>query len=339
MIQMMLTNTSVDQNRTLHTSTPVVNAVACVVLGLACLVGVPGNLIVIWTILCNIKQRSPTIVVILNLAVADFVVLVTLPFWIYFLADAWVFGIPFWKVTSCLIFSSMYASVFFITVMSVERLVGVLYPFTTQKWWKKVTVIKVVIGIWVSALLLAIPDVTLEIKLDANGRPRKRIYSSDQHEVGILLLQTMVGFLIPFITLSVSYSCVSKRIKQMTFRTKNKSGMLIARVVITFVICWLPYHTGNIIKTSSLLARNSNSELAKKLDKVYQTMNDAAGALAFISSCINPILYAFAARSFKNGFKASNLASVFEQMNSSFKEKRDKGMNDTEHRSESINML
>ncbi|XP_067906023.1 leukotriene B4 receptor 1-like [Heterodontus francisci] len=338
MSQMVLSNTTVDQNGTLYASIPMENAVACVVLGLACLVGVPGNLIVIVTILCNIKQRSSTIVLILYLAVADFVVLVTLPFWIYFLADAWIFGIALWKLTIYLIFTSMYASVFFITVLSVERLVGVLYPFTIQKWWKRATVCKVVICIWVAACLLALPNVTLKIELNENGHPHRRVYSSDMQEIGLLLLETMMGFLIPFITLSVSYICVSKRIKQMTYRKKNRSAKLIVSIVIAFVVCWFPYHTGNILRTSSLVVKNSNSELSEKLDKIFQTMNDATGALAFVSSCINPILYAFAARSFKSGFKTSNLAKVFEQMNS-FKEKRDKGTNDTEHRSESINVL
>ncbi|XP_038662692.1 leukotriene B4 receptor 1-like [Scyliorhinus canicula] len=335
---MIPSNSTVEQNGTLHTAIPMQNAVACVLLGLACLVGVPGNLVVIKIILCNIKQRSSTIVIILSLAVADFVVLVTLPFWIYFLADAWIFGILLWKLTFYLIFTSMYASVFLITVMSVERLLGVLYPYMLQKWWKRARVSKVVICIWVSSFLLAIPTVTLELKMDENGRPYQRVYSSNQQEIGLLLLETMVGFIIPFATLCVSYICVSKRIKQMVFRTRNRPMKLIASIVIAFVVCWFPYHTGNIVKTFSLLVRNSNSKLSKELDKVYQTMNDAAGALAFISSCINPILYAFATRSFKNGFKTSNFAKVFEQMNS-FKEKQSKRMNDSDQQSEQINML
>ncbi|XP_020380335.2 leukotriene B4 receptor 1-like [Rhincodon typus] len=331
--RMVFSNATAD-----HTSVPVQNAVACVVLGLACLVGVPGNFTVIVTVLCNIKQRSSTIVLILSLAVADFVVLVTLPFWIYFLADSWIFGILLWKLTVYLIFTSMYASVFFIALLSVERLVAVLYPFLIQKRWKRAAVNKVAACIWISALLLAVPTLTVELKLDENGRPCKRAYSSDQQQMGLLLLETLVGFLIPFSALSISYVAVSKRIKQMVFRRRNRSVKLIVGIVMAFVICWFPYHTGNIVKISSLLAKNSNSELSQKLDKVYRSMKDASGALAFVSSSINPILYAFAAWNFKNGFKVSNLAKVFQQMNS-FKERLEKGMNNSEHRSESITIL
>ncbi|MGH0125240.1 UNVERIFIED_CONTAM: hypothetical protein FKN15_051674 [Acipenser sinensis] len=66
--------------------------VVSVILSLSFLIGVPGNLLVIWTIHRHIKHRSHTVVLILNLAVCDFVVLITLPVWIYSLADAWVFG-------------------------------------------------------------------------------------------------------------------------------------------------------------------------------------------------------------------------------------------------------
>lgn len=66
--------------------------VACVILGLSFLVGVPGNLLVIWTILRHVQQRSHTVVLILHLAAADLLVLITLPLWIYSLAHSWVFG-------------------------------------------------------------------------------------------------------------------------------------------------------------------------------------------------------------------------------------------------------
>lgn len=67
-------------------------AVACVILGLSFLVGAPGNVLVIWTILRHVKQRSHTVVIILHLAVADLLVLITLPLWIYSLVHTWVFG-------------------------------------------------------------------------------------------------------------------------------------------------------------------------------------------------------------------------------------------------------
>lgn len=58
----------------------------CTILSLAFIVGFPGNAFVVWTICERMKQRSPTVVLILNLAIADLLVLVTLPIWIYSIA-------------------------------------------------------------------------------------------------------------------------------------------------------------------------------------------------------------------------------------------------------------
>ncbi|XP_072926720.1 leukotriene B4 receptor 1-like [Hemitrygon akajei] len=335
---MRISNITVDYNGSTQTL-PVENVVACVVLSLACLIGIPGNLIVICTILFNITRRSSTIILILTLAAADFVVLVTLPFWIYSLSDVWIFGVMFWKLTLYLILMSMYTSVFLITAMSLERLLGVLQPFAIQKWRKKGTIIKVIVCVLVISSLLALPNMTLEIELDAKGRPMRRVYSSSQQEIGLLLLITLAGFLVPFITLIISYSVISKRIKQMTCQRRSRAGKLIASIVIAFVLCWLPYHALNLCRVTSLLTKHSDAAFSNTMEVIYGRFKNAAGALAFISSCVNPILYAFAARNFKTGFKASNLAKVFEQMNSSLKEKREKESNDHELRSESACML
>uniref|UniRef100_A0A671QS10 G-protein coupled receptors family 1 profile domain-containing protein n=1 Tax=Sinocyclocheilus anshuiensis TaxID=1608454 RepID=A0A671QS10_9TELE len=59
------------------------NTTACVILGVCFLVGTPGNLLVVWTILKHVKQCSHTVLLILHLAAADLLVLITLPLWIY----------------------------------------------------------------------------------------------------------------------------------------------------------------------------------------------------------------------------------------------------------------
>ncbi|XP_055505059.1 leukotriene B4 receptor 1-like [Leucoraja erinacea] len=176
----------------------------------------------------------------------------------------------------------------------------------------------------------------LHVQLNAKGRPLYRVYSSRQHELGLLLLETLVGFLIPFVSLSISYSAISNRIRQMTGTNKKRAVKLIASIVVAFVLCWSPYHIVNLIRITVMLAQPDSF---RDWDKMYRTAKNAAGALAFISSCINPILYAFAARNFNMGFRAANLAKVFDQMSSSIREKRDKESNENERRSESADML
>uniref|UniRef100_UPI00398EB4DF leukotriene B4 receptor 1-like n=1 Tax=Pristiophorus japonicus TaxID=55135 RepID=UPI00398EB4DF len=294
--------------------------VVCVVFTLIFLVGMLGNSLVIWIILCNIKQQFSTVMLILNLAVADFTVLITLPFWIYSFADGWVFGAPFCNVLLYVVHCSMYASVFFITAMSIERFVAVLYPFAIQKWWRRGTIGKLTIGIWVSAFLFAVP--VIDQKATHVEHPQcSLLLSSYRQQKGLIVLETLVGFVIPFLVLSICYALVAKRILKMTLQSKSKSMKVIRSVVIAFAVCWLLYHIINLLTVSSILTKTSSPEVSKMLLNISERVENLAGALAVTNSCINPILYAFAARRFQNGFNTSGIAKLFQQLNISIAEK------------------
>ncbi|XP_078068129.1 leukotriene B4 receptor 1-like [Mustelus asterias] len=295
--------------------------VICVAFTLMFLVGMLGNLLVIWIILCDVKQRFPTVKLILNLAAADLTVLLTLPFWIYSFAGGWVFGANFCTVLFYVIHCNMFASVFFITAMSIERFVAVLYPFVAQKWWRSGTAGKVIVVIWVFALLCAVPLITAgQGAVDAEHSNCSQWNGSNQQHTGPIMFQISVGFALPFLTLSVCNVLVAKRIKQMTFRGKSKLMNVIRRVVIAFAVCWLPYHMTNMITISSILTKTSSPETSKALLLVREKMENFAGGLAVTNSCINPILYAFAARRFQDNFKTSGIVKLFQQLNSSLVE-------------------
>ncbi|XP_038136969.1 leukotriene B4 receptor 1 [Cyprinodon tularosa] len=292
--------------------------VACLILGLSFLVGAPGNLLVIWTILRHVKQRSHTVVLILHLAAADLVVLITLPLWIYSLAKSWVFGLTCCKAMVFMITACMYSSVFLITLMSVERFVAVRYPFTSAVWKRKKALNKVLLALWLAAFLFSIPIIPTQILEEHEGTAHclYREYTSDTQELVCLLLETVVGYLLPFTILLVCYGCLCSRITQMTFRSKRKSTVLIASVVVGFAICWTPHQIGNIISIIILAIEGSSMKTAENLESVRQTMTFIAGAMVFISSSINPVLYMFAARSFRESLRDTGIQKLFRHISS-----------------------
>lgn len=292
--------------------------VACVILGLSFLVGAPGNLLVIWTILRHIKQRSHTIVLILHLAVADLLVLITLPLWIYSLVFSWVFGEAFCKAMAYLINACMYSSVFLITVLGMERFVAVRYPFTSTVWKRQKAFHKVLLALWISAFLFSIPVIQMQVVGKKAGEEHclYQEYTSTTQEVVIVLLQTLVGYILPFSVLVVCYGCLCSRITQMSFKSKHKSTFLITSVVVVFAICWTPHHIGNILTLIILATENSFSDTAECLESIRSTMIFIAGAMVFISSTINPILYLFAARSFRNSTHNTGIQKLFQHLSS-----------------------
>ena len=292
--------------------------VVCVILALSFLVGAPGNLLVIWTILRHVKKRSHTVLLILHLAAADLLVLITLPLWIYSLAHSWVFGETCCKVMVFVINACMYSSVFLITLMSMERFMAVRYPFTSANWKRRQALNKVLLGLWTAAFLFSIPVIPTQVVGDDTGNEQclYRFYTSVAQELVCLLLETVVGYVLPFSILVVCYGCLCSRITQMTFRSKRKSTVLIASVVIAFAICWTPFHIGNILSLIILATEDSHRDIAATLESVRSTMTFVAGGMIFISSTVNPILYMFAARSFRSSLRDTGIQKLFRHISS-----------------------
>ncbi|XP_041046822.1 C3a anaphylatoxin chemotactic receptor-like [Carcharodon carcharias] len=317
-------------------------AVASIILSLACLFGVPGNALVIWIILFTMRtQRSPTVVLILNLAITDVLVLITLPVWIYAFVHGWAFGEPLCKLLSCVIYCNMYASIFLITVMSVERFMAVIYPFASQRWRRSKVFVRVVLAIWILAFLFSVPVLIYQAVGDDDTGQHQCLYmqfDTDQQEMLCTVLQIVVGFLIPFSVLSICYFCIGRKVKQLSFNTQNRTGAVISSVLIVFFICWAPHHVLNLISVIALMSKTTDQTLSDTLTDIYNSGIYIAGALAFINSCINPVLYAFAARNIRNGFRLSALAKLFDQMTHSVKEESRKGCTDTTKKDTSATM-
>ncbi|XP_036439946.1 leukotriene B4 receptor 1 [Colossoma macropomum] len=286
-------------------------AVACSILAVCFVVGTPGNLLVVYTIMKHVKQRSHTVLLILHLAIADLLVLVTLPIWIYSLAQSWVFGQATCKAMVYVIHTCMYASVFLITIMSMERFLAVKFPFKMLRWKTSNIMYWTLACAWAMALILGIPAFLarhMEESADGTQHCHSTEFSSMAVEVFCLCLETLVGFVIPFFILAICYCQVASQLSQIQSRTKQKSAFLIGSVVTAFALCWLPHHILNIISIAHLLKDHLNG------------LPDAAvfisGALAFISSSVNPILYAFAARNFQGGLRRSRMARLFQEVTS-----------------------
>ncbi|RMC09117.1 hypothetical protein DUI87_14123 [Hirundo rustica rustica] len=305
-----------------NSSWTIVRPVVSVILGLSFVIGTPGNCIVIWTVCTKMKQISPSVLLILNLAIADVLVLITLPIWIYSFADAWVFGVIFCKLLVFIIYCSMYASIFLITALSLERLLAVFYPFTIQTYRRKEKISLIVFLIWFLSIAFGLSVIPFQETEETNGRLlcTCRNYSSNRQKVSYLLLETLAGFVIPFLIICTSYVCVARRISRMTYQSKQRSERLIANVVVAFILCWFPHHLFNILDIISTEIEFSNEEMSSALEDIVDTGVYISGALVFISSCINPLLYAFAARRFQNHLRFAKMSKLFEQISQSVTE-------------------
>uniref|UniRef100_A0AAY5ECW4 Si:dkey-148a17.5 n=1 Tax=Electrophorus electricus TaxID=8005 RepID=A0AAY5ECW4_ELEEL len=273
--------------------------VACIILAVCFAVGTPGNLLVVWTILRHVKQRSHTVLLILHLAVADLLALATLPLWIYSLARSWVFGEVTCKAVVYLVHVCMYASIFLITVMSVERFLAVRYPLKMLRWKAEKVMAFTLPGAW---------GLRLGDRADGTQHCLFSEYDSVNLEIICKCLETLTGFLVPFLILAVCYCRIATQLRQMQ-RTKPKSTFLITAVVVAFTLCWLPHHVLNIVMVVQDVAA-----CQEEPTDFLEILVLVSGALAFISSSMNPILYAFTARNLQGGLRKSGMVKLFQEI-------------------------
>ncbi|KAK9971727.1 hypothetical protein ABG768_025080 [Culter alburnus] len=301
------------------------NTAACVILAMCFLVGTPGNLLVMWTILKYVKRRSHTVLLILHLAAADLLVLITLPLWIYSLARSWVFGEATCKAMVYIINACMYSSVFIITIMSVERFLAVRYPLKMLYWQNGTSLSRILPVTWILSFILGIPVILTQcLDVDDDGMKHClcRFYDSVSFEVFCICLETLLGFTIPFFTLAICYCQVATQLRKVRFKTKQKSVFLIGGVVVAFILCWLPHHILNIIDMVHLVGQ------LDELSPIPKSAVFISGALAFISSSLNPVLYAFASKIFHGNLQKFGIVKLFQDLATTKEVSQDTGLQD-----------
>ncbi|XP_028664789.2 leukotriene B4 receptor 1-like [Erpetoichthys calabaricus] len=265
-----------------------------IILGFCFLVGAPGNALVIGVILSQTKRLTFTLRLIANLAVTDLLALLVLPFWIYALVDSWIYGWLGCKILSFVVYCSMYASIFSVLMLSLHRCVLVLAPL----WrWKSKGVklgnrqsVCLLAGLWCASALLTVPVLEPRSVMLRDGRFSciASAYTSIAHKVALLLLETLLGFVLPFLVIAISYCLISKRITERGFLWRRRLTRLTAWIVFTFFIFWFPYHLVNLVKVGAMLRLGDSEDL-----HIPSVWVNAAGALTFINSCLNPFIYAF----------------------------------------------
>lgn len=128
-------------------------------LTLAFLLGFPGNLFVVWSVLCRVRKRSVTCILVLNLALADAFLLLTAPLFLRYLAKGldWEFGSAMCKLVHYLSNVNMYVSIYLICLMSMDRWLAVTKPFLSQRLRTKRPLLALLMGIWILAFILSLP--------------------------------------------------------------------------------------------------------------------------------------------------------------------------------------
>ncbi|XP_073692691.1 uncharacterized protein [Garra rufa] len=199
------------------TSWTTANLVSSSLMGLCFMVGVPGNIAVIFFIVRHFKKDNFFVQLMLNLAAADILCLITLPVWIYNQLYSWSIGQSSCKFFSILIYISAYSSLITVTMLSVYRCLQIRHP----QLWSRMSKRKerlLLIGGWALALLFSFPGVlTQEIIQSKSKKSCGRILYSEEYRLTVATLEMLLAFFLPFTIILTSYCCLHKKATQGVF--------------------------------------------------------------------------------------------------------------------------
>ncbi|KAI9532292.1 hypothetical protein NQZ68_033233 [Dissostichus eleginoides] len=273
------------------------------------------NGVVIWVTGFKMKKTVNT-VWFLNLAVADFFFIAFLPLSVVYTAMNfhWPFGKFMCKLNSTISFLNMFASVYILIVISVDRCVSVVWPVWAQNHRSVRKASCVSLGVWVLALILSTPyyifrDTAPSYNNDDIINCYNNYALSDDYvtesvnQLRLLRHQAMsltrflLGFVVPFTVIVSCYAVIIHRLRRnRTLASKSSRPFkIIAAVITTFFLCWAPYHIMALIELVNHMA-NQSSEI---LVHVINIGVPIATSLAFLNSCLNPLLYVFIGQELK----------------------------------------
>ncbi|XP_060687787.1 somatostatin receptor type 1-like [Hemiscyllium ocellatum] len=130
------------------------------VYALVCLVGLAGNAMVIFVILRYAKMKTATNIYLLNLALADELFMLSVPFVAAAAAlDRWPFGPLMCRAVLSVDGLNQFTSVFGLTVLSADRYVAVVHPIKAARYRRPSVARLVNLGVWLLSLLVILPIV------------------------------------------------------------------------------------------------------------------------------------------------------------------------------------
>ncbi|KAL4658094.1 somatostatin receptor type 5-like [Arapaima gigas] len=296
-------------NSTNRTNTGSNSGVAGVLIPLiytvVCIIGLGGNTLVIHIVLHYSKTESVTNIYILNLAIADELFMLGLPFLaVQNALQSWPFGSFMCRLVMTVDGINQFTSIFCLTVMSIDRYLAVVHPIRSSKW-RRPQVAKAVNGtVWAVSFMVVLPVVIFaNIHKVSKGGICNIIWPQPENiwKAAFIIYTSTVGFFCPLLVICLCYLLIVIKIRssgKKVHATSNKRRKserrvtwMVVIVVAVFVFCWLPFYALNIIN------------LIVRLPEEPQGLFYFVVVLSYANSCANPIVYGFLSENFKRGFR------------------------------------
>lgn len=261
-------------------------------------VGIMGNVLVIAVVGNKGGRLVDTFVV--NLALADLVFVVTLPVWAVSASqnNRWEFGSAgnlLCKLSSYIIAVNRFSNIFFLTCMSVDRYLAVVKLMDSRLLRRSRYVRTTCAAVWSSSLVLGIPRLVYRRVVLLGNDPACTEDAGSYFFLSLSLLMVLLTFILPVLIMAFCYSTIIVHLNKHCVGAANPrsrarrrhSVKIVLSIITAFVVSWLPFNVFKVITTSSQLS-GADGDCSSPWQQNGLLFSCC---LAFLNSCMNPVIY------------------------------------------------
>ncbi|XP_076786624.1 C-X-C chemokine receptor type 1 [Arvicanthis niloticus] len=282
---------------------PITNRQALLVFyALVSLLSLLGNSLVMLVILYRRRTRSVTDVYVLNVAIADLLFSLTLPFLAVSKLKGWIFGTPLCKMVSLLKEVNFFSGILLLACISVDRYLAIVHATRTLAR-KRYLVKFVCVGIWGLSLILSLPFAVFR-QVYKPYRSETVCYevlgeATTDFRITLRGLSHIFGFFLPLLIMLVCYGLTLRTLFKARMGQKHRAMWVIFAVVLVFLLCCLPYNL--VLLSDTLLGAHLIEDTCERRNAIDQALY-ITEILGFSHSCLNPVIYAFVGQNFRHEF-------------------------------------
>ncbi|XP_068995040.1 hydroxycarboxylic acid receptor 3-like [Embiotoca jacksoni] len=259
--------------------------------------GLLANGLALWIFCFRLRPWKSSTVLLFNLAIADFLLNLTLPFRaVYYISKIkWIFGAAFCNIGLLLFAMNRSGSTFFLMAIAVDRYMRVVHPHHPINHLSVSKAMLGALGLWLVTISMTAHVLTLQqnntsycesFMIDSD--PRRNF---TWHKFAFLFSFLLPLLVILFCTVRITGELRGRRLAQHAKIKKAMCFLII--VLVVFIICFLPSNITMLIiwiKTQGLASTLSKSEICPALEDLNIAFFITI-TLTYLNSVLNPVVY------------------------------------------------
>lgn len=272
------------------------NGVLAVSYSVTFIIGIIGNALALYVFLWIHKERNSIQVYLLNVAIADLLLIFCLPFRIMYHVNQnkWLLGVAFCRVVGNLFYMNMYISIILLGMISMDRYIKVTRALHRHKMSRTKCSIYICSLLWALSVVAVTPLVAHKLGSKQSESTMCFHYRLRETWKAIFNYFIVVVFWVVFILLILSYVKIAKTLFHVSKarpnlpnsvkynRTARKSFV----VLFIFTICFAPYHAFRFFYITSQLKATSCY-----WQNIIHNTNEIVLVFSAFNSCLDPVMY------------------------------------------------